>query len=152
MTLSIREQMDRMRRNWPDFKVLGATDWYVNWEGRIQPLAMRYTVHISMCLGVPLRTAEFVGFSPQVTVVEPLLRPRPERPEEPIPHIYPNGWWPDRPILCLFLPGSGEWSSDCAVAETTIPWAIDWLACYEGWLATGEWAGGGIHPAKEQTA
>ena len=28
---------------------------------------------------------------------------------------------------------------------TIVPWTIDWLACYEGWLATGEWAGGGIH-------
>ena len=152
MTLSIREQMDRMRRTWPDFTVLCATDWYVNWEGRLRPLAMRYTVHVSLCLGVQLRNAALVGFSPKVTVTEPLLRSRPEQPEEPIPHIYPNGSDQDRPVLCLFLPGAGEWSFDNAVADTTIPWAVDWLACYEGWLATGEWTGGGVHPGKGQAA
>ena len=31
------------------------------------------------------------------------------------------------------------------VARIIVPWTIDWLACYEGWLATGEWTGGGRH-------
>jgi hypothetical protein len=26
---------------------------------------------------------------------------------------------------------------DDLIALTTVPWAADWLACYEGWLATG---------------
>ena len=38
MTLSIRAQMDRMRRAWPDFRVLGATDWYGE-LGRAAPAA-----------------------------------------------------------------------------------------------------------------
>ena len=152
MTQSIRAQMDRMRRAWPGFRVLGATDWYATWEGPLRPLAMRYTVRVSMCFNKPLSNAVIVGYVPRVTVINPLLRRRPEKPEEAIPHIYPNRWSPDRPILCLYLPGSGEWSARDAVADTTISWAIDWLACYEGWLATGEWAGGGAHPTKEQAA
>ena len=152
MTLTIRAQMERMRRAWPEFRVLGATDWYVSWEGPLRPLAMRYTVRVSMCFGRHLSNAVIVGYAPRVTVIDPLLRRRPEQPETPIPHIYPNKLCPDLPILCLFLPRSGEWSAREAVADTTIPWAIDWLACYEGWLATGEWAGGGVHPTKEQAA
>ena len=152
MVLSIRAQIERMRRDWPDFRVLGATDWYVSWEGPLQPLAMRYTVRVSMCFDKPLSNAVIVGYAPRVKVVDPLLRRRSEEPREPIPHIYPNKLSAGRPILCLYLPGSGEWSVRDAVADTTVPWAIDWLACYEGWLATGEWAGGGVHPAKEQAA
>ncbi len=150
MTLTIRAQMERMRRAWADFRVLGATDWYVSWEGSLQPLAMHYTVRVSMCFDRQLSNAVVEGYAPRVTVVDPLLRRRPEQPGKPIPHIYPNTWCPDRPMLCLYLPWLGEWTLRDAVADTTIPWAIDWLACYEGWLATGEWAGGGVHPPKEQ--
>lgn len=150
MNLSIRAQIERMRRVWPDFRVRGATDWYANWEGPLLPLAMRYTVRVSMCFDKALSNAVIRGYAPRVTVVDPLLRCRTKEPDEPIPHIYPNKYSPDRPILCLYLPGSGEWGFRDAVADTTIPWAIDWLACYEGWLATGEWAGGGFHPTKEE--
>ena len=31
------------------------------------------------------------------------------------------------------------------IASTTVPWALDWLACYELWLMTGRWTGGGRH-------
>jgi len=150
MSLSMQAQLQRMRRAWPDFRVLGATDWYASWEGRLRPLAMRYTVRVSMCFYRQLSNAVIKSHAPRVTVLDPLLRQRPEQPEGPIPHIYPNRWSPDRPILCLYLPGSGEWGLSDAVADTTIPWAIDWLACYEGWIATGEWTGGGVHPTKEQ--
>jgi hypothetical protein len=32
-----------------------------------------------------------------------------------------------------------------AIAETTLPWACDWIVCYEFWLITGVWRGGGRH-------
>lgn len=32
------------------------------------------------------------------------------------------------------------------IANTIIPWTIEWLYYYELWLATGEWLGGGDHP------
>ena len=50
------------------------------------------------------------------------------------------------PFLCLYDPDAGEWHPGMSIARTIIPWTIDWLACYEGWLATGEWTGGGHHP------
>jgi hypothetical protein len=31
------------------------------------------------------------------------------------------------------------------IAETIAPWAMDWIACYELWLMTGVWTGGGRH-------
>ena len=90
MVLSIRAQIERMRRDWPDFRVLGATDWYVSWEGPLQPLAMSYTVRVSMCFDKPLSNAVIVGYAPRVKVVDPLLRLRSEEPREPIPAHLPE--------------------------------------------------------------
>jgi len=33
---------------------------------------------------------------------------------------------------------------------TIIPWTIEWLYFYKIWLATGEWCGGGEHPANNK--
>ena len=46
--------------------------------------------------------------------------------------------------LCLYR--GQEFTSRKLLAETIIPWAIEWLYFYEGWLATGKWLGGGEHP------
>jgi hypothetical protein len=54
-------------------------------------------------------------------------------------------WMGGYPVLCLFDPSACEWTPCDLLAETTVPWTIDWLACYEGWRATGEWTGGGRH-------
>ncbi|WP_244438191.1 hypothetical protein [Afipia birgiae] len=35
------------------------------------------------------------------------------------------------------------------IASTTVPWALDWLACYELWLMTGRWTGGGRHAGSQ---
>lgn len=47
--------------------------------------------------------------------------------------------------VCLYFPGE----LDCtkAFSDTLVPWTAEWLFHYEIWLATGEWRGGGIHPA-----
>ena len=37
------------------------------------------------------------------------------------------------------------------LASTTVLWALDWLACYELWLMTGRWTGGGRHAGPEFT-
>ena len=86
---------------------------------------------------------------PMVTVLDPLLHEREEKPDDPIPHLYRNQDQPHFPLLCLYDPAAHEWHPGRAVAWTIIPWTIDWLACYEGWLATGEWTGGGRHSNPE---
>jgi hypothetical protein len=61
-----------------------------------------------------------------------------------LPHVYSQT--PTR--LCLYLPGTREWSPFDAFDETILPWAVLWLYYYEDWL-TGEkteWRGGGAHP------
>lgn len=39
------------------------------------------------------------------------------------------------------------------IANTIVPWAVEWLFFYEVWLVTGEWGGGGEWPPRsDQTA
>lgn len=46
--------------------------------------------------------------------------------------------------ICLYR--YSEFDSSKLLANTIIPWTIEWLYFYELWLATGEWLGGGEHP------
>ena len=80
------------------------------------------------------------GSPPRVEVLSDL----PSRPGEVLPHVYRDG------SLCLHM--AGEWSRDMFIADTTVPWACEWLFHYEIWLATGEWHGGGEDPAGSEGA
>ena len=146
MVLPIREQVRSMKRTWPDFRILTQLSWCVTWEGWIKPLGQPYKIRIALCLGCDLDNVRILPRGPSVTVVDPLLRRRALEPADPIPHHYPNRLCPEKPVLCLYDPAEDEWHFGDAIADTIVPWAVDWLACYEGWLATGEWTGGGRHP------
>ena len=138
-------QVERMRVRWPDFRVVERDRQFVCWEGQLRPLSQCYGVRISLrrrrCRGQGVDTV-----LAEVQVIDPLLRRRAEDPRALIPHVYSNPENPKRPLLCLYDPETNEWQAGCVVASTIVPWTIDWLACYEGWLATGRWAGGGRHP------
>lgn len=146
MSLTISKQVELMRQRWPDFRVINRTGRLVQWEGWLRPLSQMYTVQIAFYRERKKGSAEH---PPDVTVIDPPLRRRTEKPEEPIPHHYQNRNCPERPFLCLYDPAAREWHPRKSIAHTIIPWTIDWLACYEGWLATGEWRGGGRHPTSE---
>jgi hypothetical protein len=98
------------------------------WCGEIIPTPLSQTYKVKLVyerLGVP-----------KLYVVEPqLILPK----DRKWPHLY------EKDRLCLYFPG--EWKSRMSLATTIIPWASEWFAFYEIWLATGEWRGGGRHPA-----
>lgn len=77
---------------------------------------------------------------PQIVVLQPDLVELAE--QRKLPHVYNQ----TPPQLCLFLPGTGEWSNDKFVSRTMVPWSILWLYYFEHWLATDVWEGGGAHP------
>jgi hypothetical protein len=55
--------------------------------------------------------------------------------------------------ICLYR--YREFTKDKFLANTIIPWTVEWLYFYEIWLATGTWCGGGEHPTnttKEEQA
>jgi hypothetical protein len=86
------------------------------------------------------------GTSPQVFIDQPDLTAL--ATGRRLPHVYEQS--PTR--LCLFLPGSGEWDAWMRLDRTIVPWAALWLLYFEGWLFSGEWAGGGLHPVIRERA
>lgn len=137
------EQQDRLiRQRWP-FRTVSLGEHFGLWRGEIFGLSAPYEISI-----LYVRRHFQPGFEyahswfPQVRVRAPLVCRRPETPDVPIPHVYDEGLTA-YPSLCLFDPVLKGWSSECAIASTTIPWAADWLRFYEAWQATGIWSGGG---------
>lgn len=62
-----------------------------------------------------------------------------------LPHVYDQC----PPRLCLYLPGTGEWTPTKRLDVTVVPWSVLWLFYFEEWLISDEWKGGGVHPANE---
>ncbi len=126
--LGLREQLAYMRQIWPDFdtRIAGAI---LVCRGSLKPLDIcgRHTVRIEYR----------VGQNPSAWV-DGLPGPNGEASPRKIPHRYRDG------SICLFY--GREWTADKAIAQTIVPWLLEWLVFYEGWLATGEWQGGGTHP------
>ena len=146
MSLSISRQVERMQTDWPDFKVIEQTRAFVCWEGPLRPHSQRHDVRISLYRDRG-RGRGIYRLLPEVIVIRPALRHRRDDPSDPIPHLYRNRRDPGHPMLCLYRPNTREWHAGCYVAGTVVPWTSEWLACYEMWLATGKWLGGGTTPA-----
>jgi hypothetical protein len=132
--LSIEEQIAAMRATWlmlaprnVDRRLQSA-----RWVGKVRAQYCWYTIDIRYRL----------GWMPEVRVISPTLVRLPDNAEGQLPHVYPPS---DDPTLCLFDPRTEEWIPAMALAQTTVPWTLDWLGCYELWLMTGKWTGGGRH-------
>jgi hypothetical protein len=132
--ISIEEQVARMKSTWPLFVAhkVDRTQQSARWTGYVEPHLTRHKLEIRYAL----------GSFPEVRVLAPPLTRLPGNTEGALPHVYPPT---DDPTLCLFDPEAGQWDWSMAIAETTLPWACDWIACYELWLITGVWRGGGRH-------
>lgn len=123
--LGLREQLAYMRMIWPNFCCRAGGSLLVC-QGSLKPfdISEKYSVRIEYR----------IGLSPS-TWVDGLPAPDQEPCGGKIPHRYRDG------SICLY--SGPEWTADKAIAQTILPWLLEWLAFYEGWLATGEWQGGG---------
>lgn len=135
-----------MATHWPEFEVASKDADSAIWFGWLAGIERRYRISIEYGLPLGPGSDELWRRFPLVRVMTPKLEPRFDAPEEaPLPHVY----FEDNDLtlspLCLFDPEKKEWTRNDLIALTTVPWAADWLACYEGWLATGRWFGGGRH-------
>src|SRR4051812_14506689 len=83
---------------------------------------------------------------PYVILREPRLYPRQGATFDQIPHLIFNSEQPELSGLCLFDPEGKEWSNKLLIADTTIPWAAEWLGYYELWHLEGVWRGSGVGP------
>lgn len=144
MSLTIDQQIEAMTAIWPSFKLVRRVGRTALWRGTVRPLLQTYVVDILYRAPLALEHVPIRWLQPQVEVMRPALRPRRGDPEGMLPHVYyddANG----SVYLCLLDPDAREWSASDLLAETTVPWTIDWLAAYEGWRATGTWTAPGRH-------
>lgn len=105
----------------------------LTWEfhARPSPISRRYHIRLSYKR----------GDVPRVVVLSPDLEKL--AAGRRLPHVY----YAYSPLsLCLYLPGSGEWTAAHPLSETIVPWTVLWLAYFEDWLLTDDWKGGGKHP------
>ena len=137
--LTLNEQIAAMEAHWPQFRLVSRSPCTALWEGPLAPLNKGYTIQV-LYSQVEFPCAGILKHVPNIEVVNPLLQRREEEPNTPIPHIYSNDVLPERPYLCLYQ--RGEWTPYQPISDC-VPWTTEWLACYEGWLATGDWRGGG---------
>ncbi|TCQ24864.1 hypothetical protein [Rhizobium sp. PP-CC-3G-465] len=137
LPLTVQDQHADLTRNWPTFRMVtfDAGRGLAVWRGTLHPRFDRYAVEIAY-------STDMVVSGPRVRVLSPELIRQPGNPEGSLPHVYQRD---TDPYLCLFDPRAAQWSGWMSISETTVPWTIDWLTCYEDWLLTGEWHGGGRH-------
>ena len=139
----ISEQAEAMRRHWPASRMRRIDDRSAAWRGPVRPLMASYEISISYRVPYIIARIDPLRQQPKVRVISPELRCRDNDPEGRLPHVYGHPRFD--PALCLFDFETSEWTPFDLLALTTLPWSLDWLACYEGWRATGEWTGGGRH-------
>lgn len=137
LPLTIREQASELRLDWPKFRTVlyEPRRQRVVWRGDVRPGINRYTIKIEYSM-------ERVILGPKVRVISPQLTRLPGNPEGSLPHVYDRD---SDPYLCLFDPRRSEWTGWMSISKKIVPWTLDWLVCYEGWLLTGVWHGGGQH-------
>jgi hypothetical protein len=146
---SIEEQIARVRAVAPYMTLTGSCDWFAFWAGPLRPLQRTYSVTVGYLRRRWLGDMELENaYEALVRLGAPELVATHPRTGEDVPHVYWDGRAPERSALCLYDPAADEWSSADFIADTILPWACDWLVCYEGWLATGVWSGGGRHPRR----
>ena len=103
------------------------------WCAKVKPtvLSKEYTVMITYKLWE----------SPKVWVIGEALE---KLDSKDFPHKFKVDKENKMVRICLYM--YDEFNSHKVLANTIVPWTIEWLYFYEIWLATGEWLGGGMHP------
>ena len=144
---TIEQQIARMAEFWPAMRVTARAGRRAEWLGRLKPIHQSYEIKVAYEAPLVPERLDVLRQQPRVRIMSPRLKPRSASQEGALPHVY----WDDDdyPSLCLFDPDAREWDPSCFMAETTVPWSLDWLVCYEGWRATGQWTGGGRHVGQQ---
>lgn len=124
-----------MSRRWPNLLPrVAEPSGVLMWVGPLRGFQMTYHVQIVWDWRDP-RSRPFVF------VYRPALRPRPGGRLIDVPHLIYDAKDPEGSALCLFDPDEGEWRSSQWIADTSVPWASEWLHHYELWHFDGVWRG-----------
>src|SRR5665213_1663763 len=127
MPLSVRAQNDRMRAEFPGFRLILDAGFMAAWEGELTPFCQSYRVRITY---IARRFFEnFTIDNPSVTIVvlDPPIGPDPRGTGEPPEHTYRWQRPPEFPALCVFDPLTDEWTREKSIADVLMPMIIKWL-------------------------
>lgn len=138
--LTAKDQIHLVRERYPELKVVCGWPWLVIWEGPVRSFARTYLVRIFWHRFWP-GDFEVPNPNPQIVVLDPPLQ---DRPDERIPHMYRRSGRTDR--VCGWDPAADDWDFTKPVADTIIPFIVQWLCSYEIWRVTGDWPAPGRHP------
>lgn len=143
MVMAIDAQITDMALLWPELKLVARQGCKAAWRGPLRPLLQTFLVEVYYRAPLLIERLDARILQPRVSVLAPPLRRRPGDPEGNLPHVY---YGPNREVtLCMLDPDADDWSPADSLAQTTVPWIIEWLAAYEGWRATGQWTASGRH-------
>lgn len=106
------------------------------WSGYLCPTPMSRTYHVTLEYKVKKR--------PRVTLIGENLQ---GLDKSSFPHKFHIDQQKKQVDICLHL--GHEFGENMLIADTIVPWAIEWLYYYEIWLTTDEWCGGGKCPVVE---
>ncbi|MDI1328286.1 MAG: hypothetical protein PSV23_15945 [Brevundimonas sp.] len=143
MTRAIETQIADLARLWPQLALAARAGDRAVWQGPLKPLLQTFQVRIVYRAPLIIERPDVSNTQPEVTVLTPPLRRRPGDAEGALPHVYYRE--DGSVVLCMLDPDADDWSPADSLAETTVPWIIEWLAAYEGWRATGQWTASGRH-------
>jgi len=136
-TLSVAHQLLWLRTHHPEGRGTikqGKLTW--RWVVQPTPISLVYQARLEYS----------INLGPEVYIESPDLKLAAQG--KPLPHVYSEA----KQKLCLYLPGSGEWSPNKLLSQTLVHWTSLWLNYYEQWLFTGKWQGGGEHPQLNKEA
>lgn len=146
MPLSVRAQNDRMRAEFPGFKLVLDTGFMAAWEGEVTPFCQTYCVRITYIARRFFENFTIANPSVSIIVLNPLIGPDPRGTDEPPEHTYRWQRPPEYPALCVFDPLTDEWTREKSIADVLMPMIIKWFVFFEDWVIDGVWRGGGRHP------
>lgn len=116
------------------------------WEGHLTPIFQKYKIRITYIADPYFDNFTVRNPRETIIVLDPPIGSNPRGTGDRAQHTY---WWnchPDFPRLCVHDPLADDWDADKPIADTLIPFTIDWLLWHEDWVATGLWRGRGRHP------
>jgi hypothetical protein len=142
-SLFAKDHVRDVERKFPSMRLIHNLKWLIIWEGNLRSFSATYRVRIFWHRWWSQTDWRLSTRQPRIYLIEPELK---DRQQQRVPHVYPG---PFRRRLCVYDPDSDEdWKKSESIAETIIPYTIQWLCTYELWHLTGEWHAPNRHPER----
>ncbi len=139
MSNIFRKQLAQLKANYPDgkgrlFKCKGE-GIKLQWRQLLQPTKFSRAYSTQVTWSSQLHLPEVEIIAPQLIALAKGKRS---------PHDF-SSKGNSRPCLMFNNGSRREWTPSMSIAESIIPWTLEWLHYWELWLVEGKWLGGGVH-------